>query len=946
MPPVVNPIDNAVLLNNSIAISELFTVTLSDGNPITEYTFTDGGNASSGVFVFQGVVQANGTQLTIAASDLSDLQYLGGPVINDENIQIVAFDGTQASSPVFATVFTARPESVRPIVQIDAVTVLSNESVAASSFISAFDPDGFPITAYTIRDRLVDRSFFSLDGEAITQGEFQIFNADEFARLQYNAVGRRSENIDVFAFDGTINSNFTTQIIQTQANLNRPVVTFASGNTVQDELTALSDFVSFFDADGNTLEYIEFRDRNARSFSGSIVFQGQDLAPLEFHRFTPDELDQVFFRGGERSITEQLRYRVSDGRFRSAVATIELDNIGGGGGGAGFPELAAENFGLNVQEQLFSQDITDLITQVDGGLPGVTFEVIDTNPDPVSSVLLLDDVELPGNTALTFTNEEFDRLQLRTGTFEARFFDEVYVRTNNGSFNSDYTRLNVHTEPEFFEAFTNLDPQGNQIATWVDFIDGSGAGPLQITFSFAQQIPDYAIGEVVDNPFRSTPRLFIPYTDLQRQEARNLFNHIESFANVEFVEVVDSPLTVDPVSGNRGGTIRLANYFRAEAPPPVGNGVMTGGDDSTTCGLVFGPGTGPAAGDIYINIDASIAPFFVTNNMGVPAPSPCQGLDFLNPFDVGPGTFEYATLLDLVATSLGEGFPFDLVGPGDQNPILPADTSIDSFTVQGAFDFFNAPTGFGLYDVAYFQNIYGVNTTFNLGNDTYSIANFTNGSFTRETLFDAGGIDTLSAAGSTIANVVVDLRPGFFSSIGALEGNITIAFGAEFENATGSSNDDQLIGNELANQIIGGDGNDVIRGNGGNDFLNGGAGADTYLFTIADGDNRINEQRLAGRDQLEFTNIPGLDNFELTDDFLFRLDGNDLVVQLALDGSAQTDTTVTIEEQTRGAFQVESLVLGTTVIDLVNLADQATSVNQRFQLGTDATIFGNLVTPV
>ena len=179
-----------------------------------------------------------------------------------------------------------------------------------------------------------------------------------------------------------------------------------------------------------------------------------------------------------------------------------------------------------------------------------------------------------------------------------------------------------------------------------------------------------------------------------------------------------------------------------------------------------------------------------------------------------------------------------------------------------------------------------------------------------------------------------------------IEGNISIAFGAEIENAVGSNNNDTIFGNELDNRIIGGNGNDFIRGNGGDDVITGGAGADTFAFTIADGDNRINEQQLAGRDRLEFINIPGLDAFDLSDDFTFRLEGRDLVVQLTLDGSPVADTTVTIEEQTRGAFQVESLVLGTTVIDLVNLTDQATGANERFQITAEATIFGNLVAPV
>ena len=953
--PVVNPVDSVVLLNNSIAVSELFTVTDPDGDPITQYTFTDGGNSSSGVFVFQGVVQANGATLTIAASDLDELEYLGGPVVNNENIRIEASDGTLTSNPVFATVFTAREESVRPIAQIDAVTVLGNESIAASSFISAFDPDGFPILSYSIRDRLVDRSFFSLDGEAIQQGEFRIYNQAEFSRLQYNAVGRRFENIDVFAFDGTINSNFTTEVIQVQANLNRPVVSFASGVSVQDELLPLADFVSFFDTDGNTLEYIEIRDRNARSFSGSIVFQGQDLAPLEFHRFNPDEIDQVFFRGGERSITEQLRYRVSDGRFRSATATISLENVAGSGQ-SGAPELVASNESGNAFEQLDFVAIDSLITQSADGFPATSYEVLDSNLINNSSSIFIGDTQFAAGVVHTFTDDEYENLvEVRTGVFDNRHFDEFYVRADSGNFQSPWTRQNVYTEPEFIEAFQRLQANGAVVPTWDLFLAQNGNEPLEITFSFMQQLPDYETGEAEETARTPAPRLFLQFTDEQRIATRQALDHIETFANIRFVEVPDSPQVVDPASGNRGGTLRFGNYYRAAAP--VAGGPTPAADDGLACLQTFGAGTAPQSGDLWFNVD--LGDFF-TNTEGAPAISPCGagGLDFLNQA-VGPGTFEYDLLLAGIGSNLGLGSPVDIFGAGDQNPILPNATQNDQFTVllgpANPFVPSGPVTGYQLYDVNYLQSIYGANTNFNTGNTTYSISeNLTSGATSRQTIWDAAGIDTLSAVGSTNGGAIVDLRPGFFSSIGAISpdpfsgilGNITIAFGAEIENAIGSNNDDQLFGNELDNRIIGGNGDDIIRGNGGSDFLTGGAGADTFQFTIADGNNRINEQQLAGRDSLEFVGVPGLEAFDLTDDFTFRLEGRDLVVLLTLDGGGQADTTVTIEEQTRGAFQVESLVLGTTVIDLVNLADQATGSNQRFQLTSEATIFGNLVTPV
>ena len=945
--PVVTPIDEVVMLNQSIAVSSFFTVTDPDGDEIVQYRITDENAAgSSGFFIFQGQVQQNGAQLLIDADDLDELFYVGGPVVGNQFIRIQASDGNLFSDPVVAKAYTARPEQVNPIAVVNDTSVLGNESVLASSFISAFDPDGFPIVGYSIRDVDDDRSFFSLDGAALEQGVFHNLSAAEFDRLVYNAVGRRDEDIEVRSFDGTNSSAIARGNVNTRANLNRPVVNFASANTIQDELLPLAPLIVASDADGSTIKTFELRDRNNKDFSGSLFFQGERLEPRVFHSFTPDQLDQVFFVGGTRNIDEQVRVFATDGRFRSQRETILLTNVAtgtSGGSEAGIPVVRGDNLNENIREQLDIVNFSTLFEQVDGGLSAVSFEVIDTDPFPTSSTIFLDGQAQESGEILTFTDAEFERLQLRTGTFEARNIEELFVRADNGSFKSDWTRVNVHTEPEFFEAFSELDLNGFEVATWADFIVADGLGPTQITFSFAQQFPNYNTGEAAENPLRMpTPRLFLPFTDPQREWTRYLLNHIETFANVEFVEVVDSPLTVDPVSGNRGGTLRFANYYRALAPNLGG---ANPSDDSQTCTQTFGPGTAPEAGDVWINIDASIAPFFITNNDGVPAISGCSGLDFFNPLDLGPGTFEYWTLLDTVNFAIGQGLPFDLIGGGDQNPILPDDTSIDVFTVQGAQTDFAPVTGYGLYDINYFQEVYGANNTYNLGDTTYSAAlNLNNGADSRETIWDAGGIDTISAVGSTIANPVVDLRPGFQSSIGNFQNNIFVAFGAEIENATGSIRNDTLLGNELDNVLSGGQGNDTLRGYGGDDFLTGGTGGDTFVFTVADGDNTIDEQRLAGRDTVQFLEFPQLDSF--SEDFQFRLEGRDLVISLTLDGSATADTTVRIIDQTRGASRIESLSFGSALVDLDNLTSQATGANQQFQLTAETTIFGNLVAPV
>jgi len=171
-----------------------------------------------------------------------------------------------------------------------------------------------------------------------------------------------------------------------------------------------------------------------------------------------------------------------------------------------------------------------------------------------------------------------------------------------------------------------------------------------------------------------------------------------------------------------------------------------------------------------------------------------------------------------------------------------ADYAEDSrqYTVMSYFSETNTGGGFGgayaaaplLDDIAAAQLEYGANTTTRLTDTTYGFnANagrpwFEATSSSAKLVFaawDAGGVDTFDFSGFR-QDQVIDLRPGYFSSVGGLSGNVVIAIGAVIENAVGGSGSDQIYGNSGANRLFGGPGNDV---------LDGGEGLDTAVFSAA-----------------------------------------------------------------------------------------------------------------
>jgi len=149
-------------------------------------------------------------------------------------------------------------------------------------------------------------------------------------------------------------------------------------------------------------------------------------------------------------------------------------------------------------------------------------------------------------------------------------------------------------------------------------------------------------------------------------------------------------------------------------------------------------------------------------------------------------------------------------------------------------------------DIAVLQSLYGVNTTHNQGNNTYTLPGANGAGVFWDAIWDTGGTDEIRYTGSLSANI--DLRAatlagevgggGYISSVGTVAGGFTIAAGVVIENATGGSGNDVITGNDADNFLVGNAGNDSmsggmgddwVEGDAGNDTLNGGQGDDSLL---------------------------------------------------------------------------------------------------------------------
>jgi serralysin len=135
-----------------------------------------------------------------------------------------------------------------------------------------------------------------------------------------------------------------------------------------------------------------------------------------------------------------------------------------------------------------------------------------------------------------------------------------------------------------------------------------------------------------------------------------------------------------------------------------------------------------------------------------------------------------------------------------------------------------------LNDIMAIQAIYGVETSTRTGDSIYgfhsNLGSFSGGiyDFTKNAnpiicLFDSSGNDTLDLSGWSTGSTI-NLNAGAFSSCNSLTDNISIAYTAIIENATGGSGNDTIYGNGYDNRLIGGAGADSLFGGDGYDTAN------------------------------------------------------------------------------------------------------------------------------
>ncbi len=927
-PSTVVGTGTGVLAGETVLASTLFNVTDSDGDTPRSFFITDRSPAaSSGRFELDGNILASASFQLLNARQFSRLVYRGGTRSGVENIGVQVFDGFEFNSISNVAVNTIS----RPTLTVTDGEVLPGQSINVSSLVTFQDQDGDAPQSYRLLDRFTSglTGNFVLDGVRQPSGAFFEVTPAEFSRLEYTGgtFGPLDEPILISASDGTSFSAVATFNITTLENSNAPVLRVSNVTGRAGASVNARSLFTFTDVEGDDLATVTFTDNGAIANGNFFSIDGVEQTAQQSFTVGFDlvESGRVTYTLGSAAVSETFRINASDG-------TNTGQQVIGTGTGLVLPQIAvAPAVGNDFTiETLDRVNVNTLITQTDGGPPLDRFQIFDPNTDALSGGFELDGAALQQGIIHQLNAAQFNRLVFVGAPVDnGRQLDPVLIQGGNALGFTDFVRLNVNSQQSVgFGGFAinQFDPQPG-------FVPGD---PVRLTYSFVDGIrrlegtqatpnsllPDYYLdnGDPDDDTAQVQANGTRGLNRFQREAFRAVFDNIETYANVEFVEVAYEPESTD-------SQITIGAYqFQGGGASQRGPLSLRDGDGNVIRDGNTNNGFGEERGDIWLN-----------TNVYDPA-------TFTN---VGDGTVFRRELFRITLLTLSVGF-------GDGNSLSQFNNfqynTLFSGNNGGINDPFPAYPGLPstpqLFDVDMLHDQFGANPNFNVGNNQYFFNE------TRlQTLFDAGGIDTINFQGRTavrlgVFNDTIDLREGQFSSINGVSNSLRIANGTIIENARGGDGNDTIIGNETRNLLFGNGGNDVLTGGGGNDVLRGGNGDDIYQWSLGDGRDLISELSTDGNGGRDILRISDPSNAlsSLEDDFIFRRFGNDLRIDLTLDrGPGQG--TITIRNFANVAERVELLQLvdvsGNQIgndISLNSIFQNATTAPQRFQVASNVPL--------
>jgi hypothetical protein len=280
--PTVSAANVSLAASSSVAASNLFTATDTDGGSITAYDFYDA--TGSGHFVVNGTSEQAGTIIPVSAAQLAQTSYVAGA--GTDQLYVRAFEGALWSNWMPFTAGATPPSVTAPN-----LSTVPGQTIAAANLFGV--TDGGTITDFNFYDA-TGKGHFTINGTTQATASIIDVSAAQLAQTGY-VSGNGTDQLYVRASDGTNWSAWTPFTVASSS----PAIVNA-GATLELG-TASSAAVTFFAGTG-TLKL-----DNSSSFAGtvagmtgndSIDFADINFATIQTPSFSPTS------SGGTLSVTD------------------------------------------------------------------------------------------------------------------------------------------------------------------------------------------------------------------------------------------------------------------------------------------------------------------------------------------------------------------------------------------------------------------------------------------------------------------------------------------------------------------------------------------------------------------------------------------------------------------------------------------------------------------
>tara|TARA_Y100001968_G_scaffold124895_1_gene113875 strand:- start:827 stop:2674 length:1848 start_codon:yes stop_codon:yes gene_type:complete len=333
--------------------------------------------------------------------------------------------------------------------------------------------------------------------------------------------------------------------------------------------------------------------------------------------------------------------------------------------------------------------------------------------------------------------------------------------------------------------------------------------------------------------------ILAPLNQTQVNDIKLALQNVSNFLNIKFIEVQDD--------SNEVGTIRIGTKTITDS---------SGTYQENNSGISYGPSDQTSGGDIFFNdwmINANFSSGLIKNSqasigdisvfyhelfhaLGIEHPNDNPSI----PFEDDKNTKEFTLMASAYSTDNANQYMLN-----QENKYTVTSTPM-------------------LYDIAALQYLYGANNSYNIGDNNYS---YNPEKPFIETLWDAGGIDTLDFSNFSKDNTI-NLNEGNSSTIGfdvnwSMQNNFAIAFNTIIENANGGSGQDNITGNTYSNTIQGNGGNDEIDGKNGLDTAKYSGKFSDYSFDRSTNSIQITDSRETNNDGID--TLKNIEYIEFTD---------------------------------------------------------------------------------